>query len=55
MLPAWVKYWAKGFSDELQSAGHAPGDYFILSRNAWAGTPASGAALWSGDIGSNWG
>ena len=48
LLPAWVKYWSRGFSQKLQQV--APDDFFILSRNAWAGTPALGAALWSGDI-----
>jgi len=54
MLPTWVKYWGQGFQRELESAGHKPGEYFILSRNGWAGTQAAGMALWSGDIGSNW-
>lgn len=53
VLPAWVKYWAKGFADKFRSL-HGD-DFFILSRNAWAGTWSDGAALWSGDIGSNFG
>ena len=54
ILPAWVHYWIKGISDGMNSIGAAPGEYFILSRNAWAGTWSYGGALWSGDIGSNW-
>jgi len=52
ILPAWVKYWSKGFSDKFKEIGRKD-DYFILSRNGWAGTQAYGTALWSGDIGSN--
>jgi len=48
VLPAWVKYWSKGFADKMKQLRGE--DYFILSRNAWAGTPAHGTALWSGDI-----
>ena len=54
VLPAWIHYWIKGISDGMNSIGAAPGEYFILSRNAWAGTWSYGGALWSGDIGSNW-
>ena len=53
VLPAWVHYWSKGFSEKFNRVGAEDGDYFILSRNAWAGTSAFGTALWSGDIGSN--
>jgi hypothetical protein len=34
--------------------GTKPGEYFLLSRNGWAGTASHGAALWSGDISSTW-
>lgn len=51
VLPAWVSYWSKGFGDNFK-AKHGD-DFFILSRNAWAGTWSNGAALWSGDIGSS--
>lgn len=54
LLPAWIHYWIKGISDGMNSIGAASGEYFILSRNAWAGTWSYGGALWSGDIGSNW-
>ncbi len=49
-----IRYWAKGFSDGMQTIGAGPGDFFILSRNAWSRTAAHGAALWSGDVSSNW-
>ena len=54
VIPAWVKYWSKGFAERFIDV-HPDGEFFILSRNAWAGTSAHGTALWSGDIGSNWG
>jgi alpha-glucosidase (family GH31 glycosyl hydrolase) len=53
VLPAWVKYWAGGFADKFREL-HGD-DFLILSRNAWAGTWSSGAALWSGDVGSSFG
>ncbi len=49
-----TRYWAKGFSDGMQAIGAGPGEFFILSRNAWSRTAAHGAALWSGDVSSNW-
>lgn len=54
VLPSWVFSWTKGFSDGMAGIGTAPDEFFILSRNAWLGTASHGAALWSGDIGSNW-
>ena len=45
ILPAWVKYWSKGFSERFREV-HPDGEYFILSRNAWAGTSSHGTALW---------
>ena len=54
ILPAWVKYWSDGFRRGFEQIGAKPGEFFILSRNAWSGTWANGAALWSGDISSNW-
>jgi alpha-D-xyloside xylohydrolase len=54
VLTAWTYQWSKGFSDEMARTGVAPGDFFLLSRSAWAGTPSHGAALWSGDIRSSW-
>ncbi|KAJ9443699.1 alpha-D-xyloside xylohydrolase [Diplonema papillatum] len=53
VLPAWVKYWTEGFRTGLEEK-YEPGEFFILSRNAWAGTASDGAALWSGDISSSW-
>ena len=38
----------------MKKLGTPPGEYFLLSRNAWAGTAGHGAALWSGDIDSTW-
>ena len=55
VLPAWTYEWSKGFSDEMQRRGVKPGDFFLLSRSGWAGTPSHGSALWSGDIRSTWG
>ena len=52
MLPAWTKLWAAGFANKLREIGDGDGDFFILSRSAWAGTASSGTALWSGDQGS---
>jgi alpha-D-xyloside xylohydrolase len=46
--------WTKGFQDEMTRLGTKPGEYFLLSRNGWAGTASHGAALWSGDISSKW-
>jgi alpha-D-xyloside xylohydrolase len=45
VIPAWVQYWSKGFSQRFIDV-HPDGEYFILSRNAWAGTSAHGTALW---------
>ena len=46
VLPAWTYDWSKGFSDEMRRIGVEEGDFFLLSRSAWAGTPSHGAALW---------
>ena len=53
VLPGWVLGWAEGFYNGFQERGDGE-DFFILSRNAWARTAHHGAALWSGDIGSDW-
>ena len=39
---------SKGFAEKFHSVGVPEGEYFILSRNAWAGSAAHGTALWSG-------
>ena len=54
VLPAWTYDWSKGFSDKMAELGHTPGEFFLLSRSAWAGTASHGSALWSGDIRSSW-
>eukprot|EP01079_Euglenida_sp_SAG-EU17-18_P001938 gene1938-2982_t len=41
--------------DGFASIGKQPGDYMLLTRSAWAGTPKHGHAMWSGDISSSWG
>lgn len=51
LLPAWVKYWSKGFQSKFEELGLGD-DFFVLSRNGWAGTAGQGAAMWSGDISS---
>ena len=53
VLPAWVKEWSSAFANKLRDVTDGDGDFFILSRNGWAGTAASGTALWSGDVGSS--
>ena len=53
VLPAWTYEWSRGFSDKMDELGES--EFFLLSRSAWAGTASHGSALWSGDIGSNWG
>lgn len=43
ILPAWVKYWSGGFHEQfVDNMGQAEDDFFILSRNAWAGTWSNG-------------
>jgi alpha-glucosidase (family GH31 glycosyl hydrolase) len=54
VLPGWVYDWTRGFQQQMRARGKKEGDYFLLSRNAWAGTASHGAALWSGDIRSSW-
>ena len=54
LIPAWVRYYTDGMAKGLREIGHKDGDFFILSRNAWAGTWTNGAALWSGDVASTW-
>lgn len=36
------------------SKGLQPGEFYILSRSAWAGTARYGNTLWSGDLSSTW-
>ena len=54
VLPAWTSEWSRGFADKMAELGTPPGEFFLLSRSAWANTPSHGAALWSGDIRSSW-
>eukprot|EP00937_MAST-01D_sp_MAST-1D-sp2_P006861 g6861.t1 len=54
VLPAWTYDWSRGFAKKMAELGHRPGEFFLLSRSAWAGTASHGAALWSGDIASSW-
>ena len=54
VLPAWTSDWSKGFADKMAELGNKPGEFFLLSRSAWAGTASHGSALWSGDIKSSW-
>ena len=44
----WAASIARGYARHAESARH-----FILSRSGTAGLPRFGAAMWSGDIGSN--
>ena len=54
LLPAWVHAWSRGFAEAAaRDAALAPGEFFLLSRNAWLGTAHHGAALWSGDVASD--
>jgi alpha-D-xyloside xylohydrolase len=46
----WVQTHAKTFAEGFASKGIAASDYFILPRSAWAGSWRYSAALWSGDI-----
>eukprot|EP00754_Rhynchopus_humris_P034842 Rhum_TRINITY_DN16441_c0_g1::Rhum_TRINITY_DN16441_c0_g1_i1::g.163192::m.163192/K01811/xylS, yicI; alpha-D-xyloside xylohydrolase len=54
VLPSWVRYLTSSMREGLESIGLKTGEYFMLARNAWAGTWSDGAALWSGDIASTW-
>lgn len=51
---AWKQQWLRWFSDGMASRGVGPGEFFILSRSAWAGTQRYGNTLWSGDLSSTW-
>jgi hypothetical protein len=49
----WVKNHVQTFSDGFAGVGITGAEYFVLPRSGWAGTWAHSAALWSGDISSD--
>lgn len=51
----WVKNHVQTFSDGFAKVGITGAEYFVLPRSGWAGTWAHSAALWSGDISSDFG
>jgi len=51
--PTWRQQWLRTMTDALRQL-HGEGNYFLLSRSAWLGTPKYGHAIWSGDTDSSW-
>jgi len=51
--PSWKYQWLKTMTDGLRAV-NGVGNYFLLSRSAWMGTPKMGHAVWSGDTDSDW-
>lgn len=50
---AWIQQHVRTFADGMASIGVSPDEYFVLPRHGWAGSWRYSAALWSGDITSN--
>ena len=51
--PTWRQQWLRTMTDTLRAL-HGEGNYFLLSRSAWLGSPKYGHAVWSGDTESSW-
>lgn len=51
--PTWRQQWITTMTQALRDL-HGEGNYFLLSRSAWLGTPKLGHAVWSGDTASSW-
>jgi alpha-D-xyloside xylohydrolase len=51
--PTWRQQWIRTMTETLREL-HGVGNFFLLSRSAWLGTPKFGHAVWSGDTSSSW-
>jgi len=51
--PTWRQQWIRTMTETLREL-HGVGNFFLLSRSAWLGTPKYGHAVWSGDTSSSW-